>query len=185
MFAEEDSEKIKRDQSRRVVTQLLAPFFSAQQFLPLALAGGVVIELELDNYDACFDTTSAEYKPVWEILQPYILVDTVQIDPALSSSYARHLLEGKTLPISYHNFFTMQATLTDTTAFSLPIQRGFSRLSAIYVTFFKQGTSFVTDFSPPYPNEGDKDYETDNDQFRFQLQLGGDLKPTYQIQSAG
>jgi hypothetical protein len=60
-----------------------------------------------------------------------ILVDSVQVDPALSSSYAKHLLEGKTLPISYHNFFSMQATLTDTNAFSLPIQRGFSRLSAI------------------------------------------------------
>ena len=42
-----------------------------------------------------------------------ILVDTVQVDPALSASYAKHLLEGKTFPISYHNFYAMQATLTD------------------------------------------------------------------------
>jgi len=77
----------------------------------------------------------------------------------------------------------MQATLTDTRAFSLPIQRGFSRLSAVYVTFWKQGTRFVTDFSSPYLVQ--QPYNQDNDKFRFQLQLGGDLKPTYRVQSAG
>jgi hypothetical protein len=46
----------------------------------------------------------------WQIIQPMILVDTVQVDPALSSSYAKRLLEGETFPISYHNFYSMQAT---------------------------------------------------------------------------
>ena len=122
-----------------------------------------------------FATETADYQAVWEILQPLILVDSVQLDPALSSSYAKHLLEGKTLPISYHNFFSFQATLTDTNAFSLPIQRGFSRLSAKYVTLHKNGTSFVTDFSSPYPTAGFPDRT--NDTFRFSLQLGEDLNP--------
>jgi len=145
--------------------------------------GNLTLELELDNYDACFSVDNAEYQPIWEIVQPLILVDSVQLDPALSSSYAKHLLEGKTLPISYHNFFAMQATLTDTNAFSLPIQRGFSRLSAIYVTFYQAGTSFVTDFQSPYSNEGAPGRDTDT--FRFSLQLGGDLKPVYQTDSVG
>ena len=87
--------------------------------------GGVVIELELDSYGAVIDEDELGI-PSWEVVQPLILVDSVQVDPALSSGYAKHLLEGKTLPISYHTFFSMQATLTDTNAFSLPIQRGFS-----------------------------------------------------------
>jgi hypothetical protein len=124
-----------------------------------------------------------DFAAVSEILQPLILADSVQFDPALSSSYAKHLLEGKTLPIRYHNFFSFQATLTDTNAFSLPIQRGFSRLSAIYVTLYQNGTSFVTDFSSPYPNNGFPDRT--NDTFRFSLQLGGDLKPVYQTDSVG
>jgi hypothetical protein len=109
--------------------------------------------LELDSYDACF-TSDDGVEIQWEILQPMILVDSVQVDPALSSSYARHLLEGKTLPISYHNFFSMQATLTDNNAFSLPVQRGFGRLSAVYVSFWVPGTQFTTFFSSPLPAGG-------------------------------
>jgi hypothetical protein len=169
--------------NRRVVSQLLAPFFQSQKCLPLSLLGSVVIEAELDNYSSCFSTDDGTYEPVWEIVQPLILCDTVQLDPALSSSYAKHLLEGKTLPISYHNFFSMQATLTDTNAFSLPSHRGFSRLSAIYVSLFRQGTNFVTDFASPYPAGTMPSRQTD--QFRFQVQLGGDLKPTYQTDSIG
>ena len=133
-------------ESRRVLTPLLCPFFQAQKLLTLALMGGVVIELELDSYDAVIESGDMD-RPSWEVVQPYILVNVVQVDPALSSSYAKHLLEGKTVPISYHNFFSMQAT----NDFSLPIQRGFSRLSAMYVTFYKTGTNFVTQFAGPYP----------------------------------
>ena len=126
---------IDANEYRRVLSQILAPFLtSSGRLIPVALAGGVVIELELDTYEMCFSIEDG-HQIQWETVQPMILVDTVRIDPALSSSYARHLLEGKSLPISYHNFFSMQATLTDKNSFSLPIQRGFSRLSAIYLTF--------------------------------------------------
>ena len=101
------------------------------------------------------------------------------MDLALSSSYAKHLLEGKTLPISYHNFYSMQATMTDVNAFSLPIQRGFSRLSAIYVSFYKTGTNFATVFTGPYPPGANVYPNRTTDTFRFQVQLGGDLEPTY------
>jgi len=36
-------------ESRRVLTPFLAPFFSAQKLLPLALCGGIVVEMELDE----------------------------------------------------------------------------------------------------------------------------------------
>jgi hypothetical protein len=97
--------EIPQGASRHVVTQLLAPIFQSQRMLPVSLLGNLTIELESDNHNACFATASAEYEPVWEILQPLILVDSIQLDPALSSSYAQHLLQGKSLPISYHNFF--------------------------------------------------------------------------------
>ena len=105
------------------------------------------------------------------------------MDPALSSSYAKHLLEGKTLPVSYRNFYSMQATMTDVNAFSLPIQRGFSRLSAIYVSFYKTGINFATVFTGPYPPGANVYPNRTTDTFRFQVQLGGDLKPTYQTDS--
>ena len=74
--------------ARRVLTQLLCPFFTgSQKLLPLALCGGLVIELELDDMYACFasvgdaDNTAP---PNWQIIQPMILVDAVQVDPAPS-----------------------------------------------------------------------------------------------------
>jgi len=90
-----DLSQIAPNENRRVLTQLLAPIFQAQQFLPIALMGGLVIELELDNYDAAFVSEHEEIEPQWEILQPYILVDSIQVDPPLSSSYARHLFGQK------------------------------------------------------------------------------------------
>ena len=42
-------------QSRRVLSPLLCPFFTgSQKLLPLALCGGLVVELELDNQYVCF-----------------------------------------------------------------------------------------------------------------------------------
>ena len=76
--SDHDFATIAMNENRRVVTQLLAPIFQAQQFLPIALMGGLVIELELDNHDACFVTDHGDILPQWEILQPYILVDSVQ-----------------------------------------------------------------------------------------------------------
>ena len=180
--------KLERGQQRRVLSQLLLPIFSAMKLLPLSLLGSIVLELELDNADACFSVTG-DYAVSWEIVQPLILVDSLQIDPAFSSSYAKHFLSGKSLPISYHNLFSMSATLTDTNAFSLPIQRGFSRLSAIYVTFYQPGGPYVTTFNSPYPPYVQQDGTTDanrrNDTFNFTIQLGGDLKPVYQTDSVG
>jgi hypothetical protein len=67
--------RIPAGSSRRVVTQLLAPIFSAQRFLPTSFMGNLTIELELDNYDACFARDNERYPYAWEIVQPLILVD--------------------------------------------------------------------------------------------------------------
>jgi len=83
----------------------------------------------------------------------------------------------------------MTATLTDTNAFSLPIQRGLSRLSAIYLTFYQNGSPYVTTFDSPYPEaavgNAARDANRTNDRFQFSVQLGGDLKPVYQTDSVG
>ena len=54
--------KLNPGASRRVLSSLLAPIFSAQKFLPLALMGGIVIEAELDNYNACFAKEDGTYE---------------------------------------------------------------------------------------------------------------------------
>ena len=47
---------IPANEYRRVLSQIMAPLLtSSGRLLPLALMGGVIIEMELDAYDACFD----------------------------------------------------------------------------------------------------------------------------------
>ena len=88
--------------SRRMLTQLLCPFFSQVKFLPLSLSGPVTLELELGDFQDCFIVQGNGVAPVtWSILQPEILCDTLSVDPSLSNSYASSLLSGKSLPILF------------------------------------------------------------------------------------
>ena len=52
------------------------------------------------------------------------------------------------------------------------------------MTFYKAGTRFVTEFANPYVPQQMVPANRLNDTFRFQVQLGGDLKPTYQTDCA-
>ena len=166
--------------SRRMLTQLLCPFFSQGKFLPLSLSGPVTLELELGDFQDCFITQSGVAPVTWSILQPEILCDTLSVDPSLSNSYASSLLSGKSLPISYHNFFSFQSTIANHDAVSIPCQRGFSRLVCLYFTLTRADQQFNTFFYAPMEAN---DPTTDNDTFRWSTQLGGDKQPTYDCRS--
>ena len=165
-----------------MLTQLLFPFLTTTgKMLPLSLLGGIVIELELGDFNDCFlaDTTQA---PSWEITQPEILVDCINVDAALANSYSSALLSGKTLPISYHNFFSFETSFTSTSAVSIPCQRGFSRLTALYITFTRAGQPYNTYFYSPLEQQ---EPTQDNDTFRMSYQLGSQRCPIYDTRSIG
>ena len=179
---------IAAGKKKRVLTQLLCPFFNNGKMLPLSLLGGLTLELEIGGLNNAFDIPGTSTNS-WEILQPEILCDCIGLDPSLSSSFASHLLAGKTLPISYSNIFTMQTSLSTTTAVSIPISRGFSRLNQVYVTFTANKTTSPNDPSHPvvdfYGPLGVQAQSTDNDQFQASYQLGSVKGPVYNIRSIG
>ena len=72
--------------SRRLLMQLLCPFFSQGKMLPLSLLGSLMIELELDDADMCFASSGTN----WSLVRHVIFCDTVQVDPQLSNSFAQH-----------------------------------------------------------------------------------------------
>ena len=171
---------ISAGSKRRMLTQLLCPFLtSTGKMLPLSLLGGITIELELGDIGDCFyaDTTHAQ---LWEISQPEILIDTLSVDPSLSNSYASALLSGKSLPISYHNFFSFETSVASSTAASIPIQRGFSRLSAVYITFTRAGQPYNSFFYCPLEMV---EPTVANDTFHYSYQLGSQRCPTYDVRS--
>ena len=178
---------ISAGKKRRVLTQLLCPFFNNGKMLPLSLLGGLTLELEIGSINDAFDPGTGTNN--WEILQPEILCDCIGLDPSLSSSFASHLLAGKTLPISYSNIFTMQTSLSTTTAVSIPISRGFSRLNQVYVTFTAAKATAPNDPSHPvvdfYGPLGTQAQSTDTDKFQASYQLGSVKGPVYNIRSIG
>ena len=162
--------------SRRVLMQLLCPFFSQGKMLPLSLLGSLVLELELDDADMCFSGSGTN----WSLVRPMILCDVVQVDPQLSNSFAQHLLSGKELPISYDNLFSFVTTVAPSDVVSIPIYRGFSRAKAVYVTFVQPGTQYNTTFSCPL---GGAASTTSNDHFRIYIQHGSTRNPLYEVES--
>ena len=83
---------------RRVLCQILCPFFSQGKMLPPSLLGSWVLEIELGGYDDCF-TTGSNITNQWEIQRPVIFADVITVDPSLTNSFAQHLLGGKELPV--------------------------------------------------------------------------------------
>jgi hypothetical protein len=128
--------------SRTVVVHLLSSFLSQGKNIPLNMIP-LVLELELDDYDRAF----AGAGNTWNITRPRMIADVLTLDNALQNSYAKHILDGRSLPFMMHGLYSLKATITSPGQFTLPINRGFSRLSTIYFSFIDEGketTEFFT-----------------------------------------
>ena len=91
---------------------------------------------------------------------------------ALQNSFAKHLLDGKSLPYNFHGLYSLKATVTSPGQYNLPIIRGFTRLSTVYFSFTKQGAKE----NSYHPLEGA--IPTDAiDLFKYNMTLGSDRYP--------
>ena len=76
----------------------------------------------------------------WSIQDIRITGDVVTLDSALQNSYAEHVLSGKSLPINYGTYITMQQTVVGS-EIRVNISRAVSRLKTSFC-------SFDEDFNP-------------------------------------
>ena len=60
--------------------------------------------------------------------------DVVSLDSALQNSYAEHVLSGKSLPINYGTYITMQQTVLGS-EIGVNISRAVSRLKTVFCSF--------------------------------------------------
>ena len=135
---------IPADSSRQVCVTLLSSFLSQGKMVPLSMVP-ITIELELDDADAAFSSSGND----WEITRPRLVADVCDLDQALANSYAKHILDGKSLPFYMHGLYSLRAAVpSGSSLFSLPIARGFTRLSTIYGATGKWVNSFT------HPNAG-------------------------------
>ncbi len=134
----------------------MSSFLSQGKFIPLSMVP-LVLELELDDSDQSFEGNGNQ----WVVTRPRLIADVLTLDNALQNSCAKHILDGRSLPSSMHGLYSLQATVTSSSQFSLPINRGFSRLSTIYFSFIRDGkesTEFLF-FVKPGPGHQGSDHQ--------------------------
>jgi hypothetical protein len=138
-------------------------------------ACNLVIELELNpdnNY--CFAGSSN----LWTITKPTLVCSIFQVDPAVTSGIASFLISGRMLsilcPASTYN---VKASITSSSSFSLPIQRGFNTLACIQCSIYmsRTGTKEVNTFDHPLAGAAPN---TTNDKFGYYVSLGSSRRPT-------
>ena len=130
----------------------------------------------------------------WEISNPRVVCDVCTLDNNLNNEYAKHLLEGKGLPITYTTYITQSQTVKGSTDISVPVIRSVSKLVASFVSFYKNGDPSTgyeyadkefCRFYHPHQNHEPLDagiYDKDKD-LEFQIQLGSKLYPEYPCNS--
>jgi hypothetical protein len=142
-------------------------------------ACSIVLELELNpdnNYCFAGDANS------WTITKPTILASVFQVDPAVTTGFASFLNSGRMLsvicPASTYN---IKAAITNSSGFSLPIQRGFSVLAALQFSIFmhRPGKKEVNTFDHPLAGATPGAL---NDNFGYHVSLGSSRWPTIDVE---
>jgi hypothetical protein len=141
----------------------------------------LVIELELADANQAFHDENNS----WYITRPRLIGDVLALDNALQNSYASHILHGKQLPFMMHGLYSLRATIPPgSTLYSLPIARGFTRLSTVYFSFFDGLGKWVTHFnSIVFTADGDTMNTTERDQCQWNVTVGAQRFPEFDVSS--
>jgi hypothetical protein len=172
----DSSDPIPANSSRQVCIQLLSSILSQGKLLPMAMLP-LTIEMELADTNEAFQGSSNQ----WTVTRPRLVADVCELDQTLQNSYASHLLAGKSLPFYMHGLYSLKASVpTGSSLFTLPIARGFTRLSTIYVTFSDGANKWVNHFFCPMANDPNT---TVNDAMEYNITIGSDRWPAFNCES--
>ena len=194
---------IKPNQSLTVLFKPLSGLLNQNKMLPIRYAP-ITIELELVDTvtDPIIDPTGSPtlggftFTPAatssnWFINNVQVKVDVCTLDNALDNSYAQHLLQGKSLPISYNTFVSQLQTISGQDAPLVNVSRALTRLKSVFVTLHKDiGVVWPSNrkfwntlFSPRGTDNGTNLIHNSEGEFEYQLQIGSKLFPEYPIRS--
>jgi hypothetical protein len=173
-----EPDDIPANSARTVVVKLLSSFLSQGKAIPLNMVP-VVIELELSGADDGFSGTGNS----WYITQPRLVGDVLTLDNSLQNSYASRILQGKQLPFMMHGLYSVRATIPPgSTLYSLPIARGFTRLSTCYFSFWDGSGKYVNTFNSTVRTDVPGNI-TDSDQCSWNITVGADRYPEFDCSS--
>jgi hypothetical protein len=120
-----------------------AGLFRCGKMLPLTYCP-LVVELELcaNATDPIFSIdgtvfTTNNTSVSWEIDNPFLTFDTIELDNALQNEYDRHLQNGS-LRLTYDTLIVQQQNIQQgAQALNINVARAVSCLKAVYLSFFK------------------------------------------------
>jgi hypothetical protein len=141
----------------------LSGLFNCGKYLPLKYLQGLSIELILVSHykDAALMTqqmiTNTQPEPLWNITEPVIKCQVIQIDNSLQNGFTQRLLDGKSFPIHFTSFVTQIANAGNTPTPVVSITRAFTRLKAAYITMYKR----IFRYNPAGATEEDKYHTTE------------------------
>jgi hypothetical protein len=173
-----EPDDIPGNSARTVVVKLLSSFLTQGKAIPLNMVP-VVIELEIAGADDAFSGTGNS----WYLTQPRLLGDVLTLDNSLQNSYASHILQGKQLPFMMHGLYSVRATIPPgSTLYSLPIARGFTRLSTCYWSLWDGSGKYVNTFNSIVRADVPGN-TTDSDQASWNITIGADRYPEFDCSS--
>jgi hypothetical protein len=184
---------IARGQRKRFMLTLPFGLFNQHLYIWLKVAP-LTVELELPLN--CMESVQGNAGRVWQIENVQMKVDTVYCDAAFCDQYSQLLLQGSPLPIPIQSYSVQMQSVNQTfDAWSINVNRAFSRLRAVLFTFF--GTAVVvnnpTTRTPAVVPANQKRMNhfhhpmcgTDNwdqyDTLEFQMQIGSKTYPQYPV----
>jgi hypothetical protein len=210
-YSEYNFKGISPGQRQRVLFKPLSGILNQNKFLPIRYMP-LTFELELVNNatepvfssfttEFSSDISAANTSIEWQIENPEIKVDLISLDNALDNTYARHLLEGKSLPINYNTFVSQQQSIQGQQKPSVNVSRALTRLKSVFVTLNKDLTQDKLNMRPglkpwslfwsPMSLENDDAIAQDNSrptfdekgEFKFYVQIGSKMYPEYPMRS--
>jgi hypothetical protein len=173
-----DGDAIPVGEARQLVIHFMSSFLSQGKMIPLNMMP-VTMELELADADEAFTESNTN----WEITRPRLIADVCQLDQALANSYAKHLLDGKSLPMYTHGLYSVKGAVASGTLFSFPIARGFTRLSRIYVTLWDGATAGAKWVNRFYSPLNGKYNDLKDDTLEWNVTIGADRYPSFNCES--
>jgi hypothetical protein len=158
----------------------MSSILSQGKLLPLAMLP-LTLEIELgDTNDAFVGSTND-----WTITRPRLVGSVCELDQTLQNSYASHILAGKSLPFYLNGIYSVKASVpSGSSLYTLPIARGFTRLSAIYVTFSDMAgnSKWVNHFYNPLHGSEEAN-TTVEDTMSYNFTIGSERWPQFDCES--
>ena len=178
-------ETLVAGKSRKVGMKLCSGLLNQTKMLPIRYCP---LEIELELVNAVGDAQHGS--TAWTISDVQLKADLCTLDNALENSYAKHLFEGKALPINYSTYISQSQASVDFN-FNVNVARAVTRLKSIFLsmdgapnTVSANSLKEFNNFWHPMSSASASGTYDMGKEVELHVQIGSKLYPEYPIRSA-